>query len=303
MKNLVLAFSTNHKREDLLVFCRSLRRVYSVEECDLVICTNYYEDYFEELRLEGVSFFSSVNKFRPHPSVGMKIIRRIVIDGGRYGKKLGLTRRLPPEAQSAYDVIMECWHHPHYARWYAYRRFMALNRHYNQVLLADVRDIAFQDRFFEAPREKVDLFTELEPYGPDSGFNTGWYRGAWGDKALERAKGKLPVCIGTILGPFRETYGLVKEIVDFFSAHPFHGVEQAVFNYMLVEDMLQTPVTYVDNITGPVATLSSDAAKGMTHVAGGTVRRAANGSVIPIVHMYDRFPDTRNLYDDLIHQV
>lgn len=300
MKNLILAFSTNQECEDLLVFCKSIRSVYDENVCDVVIVTNRFESYFPYLSEYGIQFFSTVSEFVSPTSVSMKVLRRVVLDAFCLGGRLGFGRLLPSEARSAYRLLLEAWHHPHYARWFAYRRFLSLNRNYAQVLIADVRDVAFQAPFFGESRGRVSLYSECEPFGADDGFNTGWYRAAWGRKALQRAGGKLPICIGTIIGPADETYLMVQEIAEFFCRYPFSGVEQAVFNYMIVEGLMKTSFDVVENVDGEVATLSSEFAKSLTVVKDGSLRRAKDDSVIPIVHMYDRFEDTRKIYEKYV---
>lgn len=296
MKNLVLAFSTNQAPNDLYVFCRSLRDIYDRDTCDVVVMTNKHEPYFEPLMADGVTFVPTVSAFRPNTGVPMKILRRVVLQGARAVHQSPFSARLPAEIGDAYRTMIEAWHHPHFARWFAYRRYLELNRNYGHVFIADGRDVVFQTPFFPEADDRVRLFTEDEPFG-SPGFNTDWYKNAWGAQALERARGELPVCMGTIMGPYDLMTALVDEIIAFFCRYPFRAPDQGVFNRMVVDRLLKTPVEKMTNITGPVATLSSENSKAETSVDGGVIRRKADGSIIPIVHMYDRFPDTSALYD------
>lgn len=296
-KNLVIGFSTNQNKSDLLVFCRSLRKIYDPASCDLVIATNHYHPYFDELANEGVQFFSTVSEYVSPPGFMMKAIKKIVLDGYRVADRIGLAKRLPAPARSAYATLLEAWHHPHFTRWLAYRRYMSLNRQYDQVLIADVRDVVFQAPFFDSARDKVALFPELDAYGSDTGLNTSWYRAAYGDKAVREVYGQLPICIGTILGPFDGMLSMVDEIADFFLEHPFGRVEQAAFNWMVLKKLVKTPYDLEENVAGPIATLHGASAKDRTVIKKATICRATDGSVIPVVHMYDRYDDTKNLYD------
>jgi hypothetical protein len=57
------------------------------------------------------------------------------------------TRAWLPEIAEAYPVLIETWHHPQLARWFAYRRVLSVSRLYQQVFFADVKDVVFQTPF------------------------------------------------------------------------------------------------------------------------------------------------------------
>jgi hypothetical protein len=240
-----------------------------------------------------------VNEYSTATGKAAKIINRGVLNGYRLLDRIGVARMLPAEIAAANTTLLEAWHHPQIIRWLAYRRVLTLNRGYDQVLLADVKDVVFQAPPFDpVGRDEVMLFDQCEEYGP-SYWDTSWYRKAWGEKALLAVLGKRPVCIGTMMGRHAGVLAMVEEICAFFCRHPFGRIEQAVFNHMLLTGQVRTPYRVVDNVDGPVATLSNDAAKALTAVADGRIVRSADGSVVPVVHMYDRFSDTRDLFSHL----
>jgi hypothetical protein len=90
-----------------------------------------------------------------------------------------------------------------------------------------------------------------------------------------------------------EVLSIVQELRDFFANHPFGRIEQSVFNYMLQNDLIRTPYRIFENVSGPVATLANDIAHNATVTRDGYIRRVADGSIIPAVHMYDRWPDVK----------
>jgi hypothetical protein len=298
MKNLVLGFSTNQDQHSLRLFCSSLRGVYSPEQCDLVIITNRYEGYFSDLARHGVCFVSTTNTYPPTTGKLARAAKRVILSGMRAAAGSKLFRERASEIAATYPVLLETWHHPQCSvRWIAYERFLTLNRAYGQVFLADVRDVVFQAPLFDSePDDRVSLFEQSEIYG-NANCDTDWYRDTWGEAALTRAIGKKALNVGTILGPHREVLSLVGEFCSFFERHPFGAVDQVHFNYMLLNDLVRTPYRVVDNISGPVATLSNHIAHDATVTSDGCVRRAADGSIIPAVHMYDRWPDTKALYE------
>jgi len=301
MKNLVMGFATNQTEHSVRLFCSSLRRVYSPEQCDLVLVTNKHEDYFNELAASGVQFFQTPNNYSPRTGKVAKALNRIVLNGMRGLIGSGLLQKVAPEIAEAYPVLIETWHHPQIMRWFSYERMLKLNRHYEQVFLSDVKDVVFQAELFpDKPGDTVTLFDQDEVYGP-SYWDTTWYREGWGKAALAKVMGKRPICIGTILGPQAQMLSLVSEIAAFFARHPFGRIEQAVFNYMLLTGQVKTPYRIADNVSGPVATLSNQSAFEKVRVQDGRIRRAADLSVVPAVHMYDRFPETKALFPEPGH--
>jgi len=295
MKNLVMGFSTNQTEHDMRVFCTSLRRIYSPEECDLVLITNRYEEYFADLARDGVQFISTTSSYPAASGKLAKVFKRVVLSTLRAAARFNLFDRRAPEIAGIYPILLEIWHHPHFVRWIAYERFLTLNRNYGQVFLSDVKDVLFQARLFnDDPGDQVNVFEQDEIYGT-ADCDTKWYRDAWGEAALEKVLGKKALCIGTILGPHREVLSMVRELRAFFELRPFGAVEQSVFNYLIHNDLMRTPYRIMGNISGPVGTLSNDIAHSATVARDGYIRRATDGSIIPAVHMYDRWPDTKEI--------
>jgi hypothetical protein len=296
MKNLVMGFSTNQTEHDLRVFCGSLRRIYRPEQCDLVIITNRYEEYFSELSREGVQFVSTLSSYDPRPNKLATAIKRAILYSARTAAFIKVLDRRVPEVAAAYPILFEAWCHPHYARWFAYERFLTLNRDFGEVLLTDIRDVVFQAPVFDDKLgETISLFEQDETYG-SAECDSAWYLDAWGPDALTKVIGEKVICVGTILGPHREMLSMVSEFRAFLESRWIGRVEQAVFNHMLLNGLMRTPYRVIANISGPIATLSNEIAHSATITKDGFIRRAKDGSIIPVVHMYDRWPDTKAAY-------
>lgn len=296
-KNLVMGFATNQSEKSLRIFCQSLRRVYRADECDVAIITNRYEPHFDELARLDVHFVSTTNTYFGDTSRMSRAPRRLVLDAFRLLKRIKGDGWLSEIAQ-AYPVLLETWTYPHLARWFAYRRVLSLNQFYRQVLLADVKDVVFQARFFEnSPEEKVCLFADVNLYG-NCYWNDRWYKEGYGKAAFARIVGRQPVCVGTMLGTQQAVLGMLGEFTAFMARSPRWRVEQAMFNHMLHTNGFRTKLETIPNISGAVATLGSDAAHESVRIVDGAIRRVNDGSVIPIVHMYDRWPDTEEWCTD-----
>src|SRR5262249_29826333 len=125
-KHLVMGFATNQPEQSVRIFCQSLRLVYCPEECDVAIITNRHEPYFNELTSLGVHFESTPNNYSTHTSRAAKAVNRIVLHTFRLLCRLDAHRWLP-EIAGAYPILIETWHHPQLARWFAYQRILAIS--------------------------------------------------------------------------------------------------------------------------------------------------------------------------------
>jgi hypothetical protein len=287
MKNLVIGFATNQSEKSIRIFCQSLRTVYGPEECDITIVTNRYEAYFRELAGLGIRFASTPNNYSTSISQITKAANRVVLyflkwlNGWRYLR----------EISEAYPLLIETWHHPQLARWFAYRRILSVSQTYQYVFLADVKDVVFQASFFEnLPEDEVILFADANLYGKCY-WNDKWYKEAYGKAAFTQVIGRQPVCIGTVLATQRALLKMLDEFTAFIARSPFGRIEQAIFNHMLHTNKFTTRLGTVANVMGAVATLGSEAARASVEIVHGAICRTSDGGVIPIVHMYDRFPD------------
>jgi len=288
MKYLVLGFATNQSSSSFRIFINSLRQVYSPEQCDLVLIVDRIPDDLDAEDKAGVSFFFTPSAY-PHRLKAERKAKNMLI---RIGSAVAHAH-VPLVSSLAARMLrpmIEGWHHPHFARWVAYERFLKANPHYERILLTDVRDVLFQGRFFDGGDDIVELYEQDEYYGADSCDN-GWYRDAWGDAALERAAGSPAVCIGTILGSYVQTTQLIRDFIDFYSRYPFRGVEQAIFNRLLIDGQPKFTYRINRNVDGAVATLANQKAFAFVSVSD-KITRKTDGSTIPIVHMYDRFDNT-----------
>jgi hypothetical protein len=293
-KNLVMGFATNQSEASVRIFCQSLRQVYSQGECDVTIVTNRHEPYFSQLARLGIRFESTPNNYSAATRRTSKLVNRVVLYAFLLLHQLGLGR-LIPEIAAAYPVLIETWHHPQLARWFAYLRLLTVGRFYRQILLVDVKDVVFQAPFFPAaPEEAVVLFADANLYG-NCYWNDKWYREAYSQRAFAQIAGQQPVCIGTVLGTQQAILEMLEEFTAVMARAPFGRVEQAIFNHMLHTGGLRARHVTAPNLTCAVATLASEAAHASVGIMRGTICRNSDQTPIPIVHMYDRWPDTAAL--------
>ncbi|MCW2410413.1 MULTISPECIES: hypothetical protein [unclassified Sphingobium] len=295
MKNLIMGFSTNQERRSVEIFCRSALQSHGRDNCDVVIISNKYEEYFLDLEKIGVKFVMTPSKYSSSTNRACKIINRLVLNSLRISKKISIGKYIP-DVIKTYPLMIETWHHPHFARWFAYKSYLEMNRNYQDVFISDVKDVVFQsDVFVKSGQEYLNLFKQHVVYGDDD-WDTRWYSDAWGEQELKKILGKPALCIGTIMGSLSSIRKMVDTLVGFFEKYPFRGIEQAGFNYLIYHDMIDVRYTVVENVDHQVATLTRGAYT-LVEFDGKNIVRKREKSIIPAVHMYDRFPDTMRIAD------
>ena len=228
-----------------------------------------------------------------------KLATRAILHVFRYLCRMNGDKWLPEIAQ-AYPVLIETWHHPQLARWFAYRRIISIGQVYNRIFLADTKDVVFQARFLESSeRRRVgDHLCRrrglrqllLERYMV--------FGGVWKVCSCGRFRATASLYrYGACDAPrtLKKLY-MLREFTVYIARSPFGRIEQAIFNYMLNLNLFETKFEMDPNIEGAVATLGSEAAHASVSIIDGRICRR-DGSVIPVVHMYDRWPDTKVLFE------
>lgn len=165
------------------------------------------------------------------------------------------------------------------------------------VLITDVKDVVFQDDPFARPVEDrihVAMESRAIPIG-DCYWTSSWILAGYESEALERVKDKEISCAGTTLAPVplmkRYLQLMLAEIEAMKDA--FACADQAAHNLLLHAGKLE-PTRRLYNFEGPVLTVGTEADYQLD-----AQRRLVNrdGSVIAIVHQYDRHRDLIQLVD------
>jgi hypothetical protein len=179
------------------------------------------------------------------------------------------------------------------ARTVYYRTFLAeCGNDYDQVMLADVRDILFQrDPFdFEIPAG-LGVFMEDANQSIGTNFsNSTWLREGFGEAVLNELAHKRIYCAGTIFGTPAALQDYLDQVLDLYhSKKNGELIDQAAFNYLLHK---QPPKVWCafENETGPVLTMANMKSDQFHFDAQGFMVNAA-GRVFNTLHQYDRHPE------------
>ncbi|GMH87822.1 hypothetical protein TrST_g8529 [Triparma strigata] len=183
--------------------------------------------------------------------------------------------------------------HPSTYRWPMITDYINDNqRSIDMVLLADVRDMAFQgDPFSIVTRPGLYVFNGVESMtiGQD-GWNGGWVKDCFGNGVFQQLYDKKIICSGVSLGTIDSILSYLDLMASTMGTPSFaqcerNGVDQGVHNVLIHTDKLTGSIYKYDQMSGPVANMQ---AKVMSLTSDFRVVNNANGDV-PIMHQYDRY--------------
>lgn len=183
------------------------------------------------------------------------------------------------------------------ARFLAYRDFWVAHREaYQNVLITDVRDVLFQGDPFASFKGGLLVFEEDGgfPLGDEKMFNAPWIEDLFGLEALAEM-GHFPIlCSGTTMG---DSESLIRYLTGFelllcrAQTIGAGGSDQGVHNY-LCRHIMQPWFQVAKNGEGPVLSMVPTLRRGIDfEIADNGVLLNSNGSLVPVLHQYDRHQD------------
>ena len=177
--------------------------------------------------------------------------------------------------------------------WY-YLYLRKHGRRYRRVIISDARDVYFQaDPFAWDPGQRLAAILEDNAFLGSEPANTRWLQAAFGDKALEKAMGRQVCCAGVTLGTVaavRDYCAVMTDLLARFGWR-FPGenyIDQGVHNYA-IRFRLADRLDFHRNFEGPVLTMHTLDPSQIRPDPEGLIRNR-DGSIIPILHQYDRHP-------------
>lgn len=183
--------------------------------------------------------------------------------------------------------------HPQLSRFFHYQDFLRAH-HYDRVLIADIRDVLFQSNPFEQlPVQGLAVSMETPKYTIATQYwNALWVRTAYGADGLQQIGGKPVSCSGVTYGDFSSITRYLDLMVDELLKLPLRAViqagDQGMHNFLLWTGRLGS-VVRLENFGSAVATLNEISGQGMRLSPDGHLLNA-DGSLVSIIHQYDRSP-------------
>lgn len=178
------------------------------------------------------------------------------------------------------------------SRYFMYDAFIAgCNQTYERVMLADVRDVIFQDDpFREPPVAELEVFQEFDSVSiAEESFNRRWIESMFGKSELNRIGHRPIICSGVTLGTLTGIKGYLNVMKDHLRRHHEpNGFDQGLHNYLIYNDMV-TDVAI--NAFGHGAVMHVGIADRESLILDNAKRIVdQQGNVVPTVHQYDRHP-------------
>jgi hypothetical protein len=301
-RHAVIGFCTNQDPTRVGIFAASLRSIYNASQCDVVLYVDRVDPPLSRIADEfSVEYRHTRNVVSSKRSGIQSVVRRSVLAAAWC-----LRRTLLPISaadtvtQAVMEAVIEVVHHPFFARFICYADFLRSSPHCAGALLTDVKDVVFQGGWTGAiPGEDspVRVFRQGVVYGGANfwdSWDNKWYRNAFGRRALRRLFGQEPVCAGTIMGGRRALLTLCEDFISLACQWPFLGVDQPAINHLILTASTQAAFEILDFGQGEVLTLGSGA-RPLAFGVDESLRIIGPGRrVFPIVHMWDRFPETKD---------
>jgi hypothetical protein len=213
---------------------------------------------------------------------------------------LFVTDNVSPEQQeffdthSVYTLIPETPLIRHTCQVERYKIYLeCINDHFSEcknILIADVRDVVFQsDPFAEYPKHAIEFFAEPELF-KNCTHNAPWLANIYGVNRVNQIAEQYVICsgttMGTRLGMVEYLQAMVNEVSRLdISGRTLHGGEdQPVHNHLVYNDQF-SDYSINQNGIGPISTMHH--AKVLSFNRDGQLLND-NGTVVPVVHQYDR---------------
>ncbi len=229
--------------------------------------------------------------------VNLVPFRQAFLDKPRWLRFASLAKPFltPNQAQLLDEHLATAYMHPNCARFVYHRFFLdECGGNYDQVMLADIRDVLFQsDPFaFEMPDGLAVFLEDPSQTIGSCPSNSAWIRHGFGKSVLNELAAKPIACAGTILGTTAAIRDYVERKIRIFCQKKLRlSIDQATHNFILYQE--PPPALRVfDNDAGPVLT--------MGYVSPEKLRFNQNdllvntvGRVFNTLHQYDRHPDLR----------
>lgn len=298
MKDLIMGYATNCKFDDFYRFVVSARQHCDRDRVDIVVFINALGDEFAKIAIEkNITLVAVENVWKWVTS--SKLLNLLY-----HAKMVGMQAliKVSPASDRTYlaedyRITVANWIHPIAGRWMTYHTFLKVNSCYRMVMTSDVRDVVFQaSPFDDLDSSKLHVFEQTGIYYGQphkQNIDDEWFNNVYGKKAFEEMLGKSTLCAGTILGGNHLMMKLIELMVLEVQNHRRKIIDQASFNKVINHQFSSNQIVRHNLKSGPVLTLCGD------HEGNWEIRDdrvMVDDRLVPVIHMYDRIPETQKLF-------
>ncbi len=298
-KDLILTYATDIEYSSLRRLIVSARRVCPPELVDIIVIINPLGNRFAELAQEyDVQLFpcnSIWKEIRPYKAI--RLFYRVLLIAATVMERY-------PELFGSADVCSQLhrslaapWLHASSQRYTIIEDILRVRSTYRLVFLTDARDVVLQSNPFEdLDEDKLHVFLQHGVvYGEDN-LDTNWINNVMGVAAARRFSGREVSCCGTTIGGQAVMLSYLKKMTAAILKYQFSVVDQVPHNEIIYSGWPSERISFHPNTEGLVLTLGGMTAADV-ELTETTVR--LGGRVVPVVHMYDRVPEIKELFHTL----
>jgi hypothetical protein len=308
-KDLILSYATDVRFDDLKRLLESARRFCPPEEVDIVVIINAlgpkYHSLAEEHKVELIPCNSVWKEIRN--SRQMRFAYRLILGLAEQFERFPAVFGSVELGRYVHRTLAYPWIHAQAQRYIAFEAFLKIRCNYRMIFLSDARDVVLQGNpFGKLDETKLHAFCHepADAYITSDALDAGgenldskWVRYVFGKSVLDRLQGKLVICCGTTFGGWdvmmRYLACMTREVME----HKYTPLDQAISNIVQQLEMKPEDVVLHKNGEGIVLTLAGMDPKTLDFVDGEIRYR---GCAAPVVHMYDRLPET-NAFDQTLY--
>lgn len=180
------------------------------------------------------------------------------------------------------------------ARFACFHDYLECNlERYDKVVIADVKDVCFQGNPFES-METFQIVSFLEELLKIGVGNIQWMEEAFGSRLDPTILEEIICCAGVTIGTSTAVHDyltkMLKHLYQVEIMTPVLGVDQAVHNFLFHRGQLEGSA--VMNNGNPICMTMGP---GYPYELDANQNVVAGGSVISILHQYDRHPELKRI--------
>ncbi len=193
-----------------------------------------------------------------------------------------------------YQTALPCkLNSPHNRRLFYSNKFVSDNPQYNRIMMADIRDVIFQeDPFLTIVNDKVQVAMEDVQIGHNE-FNSSWVKALMGEAYLEKVKYESVSCCGTIAGERNGILYYLSYITEMIAekgkildtGENFLFIDQGSHNIFCIEH--PHLIHKHTNTAGKIFTMSYPS---QIILSRDGIFINEKGVTYSLVHQYDRYP-------------
>jgi hypothetical protein len=292
-KDVILAAATGYIPEKIEVFVKSLSHTDFDGVLVLIIYKeqelSYRSKFSFEKKFEIKYQITIMGKLRVNSQytgwLRIKFIRNCI--GAFY------SWRIDDHDKKNKYLALSVYSYPHVARFFEYKKFIDNNKNIRNVLLTDVRDVLFQVNPFKELGSGLYVGMENSEFSiGQEKFNKKWILDAYGTEIFNQLMSKQISCSGVTLGDIVSINIYVNKMLDEFMKQPYAKMsnriyDQAMHNKLIGYNQLKNLVV-CQPFDSKIVTLGLFQESQILLKNRQVINR--DGSLVAIVHQYDRHP-------------